>query len=531
MAASRQHSARAASENDAETSAVMRSLMLAFVSGFALVVATLNLIVVSWRRAGHFGDIPMRVLDKVVPLAVYGLIRFLLGGYFRRIEVFHAERVPKGPVIFAVNHPGSVTDGFVVGTCVPRRAHFLATAQLFRLPPLAWLLRTCGIIPLNRKQDDPTAMRSVADSFASAFRVLERGEAVVIFPEGITYDDAQLKSLKSGAARLALELEHRHGGNLGLQIIPIGLTYSAKDRYRSEVLVYFGQPINVAGFLPQYTERRKECISGLTAKIERRLQSLLVHLPQMERAHTVEIVKRLYLQRLRLGNSVIVEPVSALAEEVILTQAISDAADFAHQEMPERMAAFLAQHQRYERLLKQLRLSDGAVEELADNRHIGVARTFGLGSMAIVLFPVALIGWLHWRPPTRLIESLTRRFMDPKKRKAQTAHSSMLAGIFIYGVSFAFYGMLAFLWLGLPVAGWYALGLPVTGLIGHFYFGEIRRLAAALRTSAILLRAPVAKRRVLRIRSALVREIESMRKVYRQSRPADRILIRGNAAD
>ena len=71
----------------------------------------------------------MRALDKIVPRVVHDFVRFLLGGYFRRIEVFHADRVPPGPVLFAANHPGSVTDAFIVGTAVPRQVHFLATAQ------------------------------------------------------------------------------------------------------------------------------------------------------------------------------------------------------------------------------------------------------------------------------------------------------------------------------------------------------------------------------------------------------------------
>ena len=459
----------------------------------------------------------MRALDKIVPRVVHDFVRFLLGGYFRRIEVFHADRIPSGPVLFAANHPGSVTDAFIVGTAVPRRVHFLATAQLFRLKPLAWLLHRCGIIPLNRRQDDPAAMRSVADSFAAAFEVLERGEAIVIFPEGVTYDDAQLKSLKSGAARLALELEHRHAGQLGLQIVPIGLTYSAKERYRSEVLVYFGEPIPVAGFLPQYTARRKECISGLTAKIERRMQAVLVHLPQSERAHTVAVVKRLYFQRLRLGNRVIVEPVSALTEELILTQTIIAAVDFAHREMPAQVAAFLARHQRYENILRQLQLSDAAVEEMAAHRHATTTRAFGLGALALLVFPVALVGWLHWRPPMKLVEKISLRFIDPLKRKAQTAHAHMLAGLIVCSGFYAAYAVLAYRWVGLPAAGWYALGLPVTGLIGHYYFSELRRLAAAVRTAVILLRAPLARRRVLRLRAGLIRELEAMREVYRRT--------------
>ena len=79
-------------------------------------------------------------------------------------------------------------------------------------------------------------MRTVADTFEACYRVLEQGEAVGIFPEGITHDDPQLKTVKTGAARMALELEHRHGGKLGLQIVPVGLNLSAKNKYRSEAL-------------------------------------------------------------------------------------------------------------------------------------------------------------------------------------------------------------------------------------------------------------------------------------------------------
>src|SRR5206468_3217897 len=212
----------------------------------------------------------MKVLEKFLTSVVASLVRFLLGIYFRRIELFHPERVPlRVPVLFASNHPGSITDSFIIGALVPRQVHFVATVQLFRFKPLAWLLKQCGIIPVNRLKDDPRAMRSVADTFEACFKVLEEGGAVGIFPEGVTYDDAQLKTVRTGAARMALELEHRHGGSLGLKIAPVGLTYSAKERYRSEVLVHFGEPMDIANFCADYDVRRKECINKLSEEIER----------------------------------------------------------------------------------------------------------------------------------------------------------------------------------------------------------------------------------------------------------------------
>ena len=458
----------------------------------------------------------MSVFARCIVLGAEALVRLLLGVYFRRIEIFHAERVPAGPVLFVVNHPGSVTDAFVVRTSLPRRAHFLATAQLFRLKPVAWLLHHCGVIPLNRVQDDPTAMRSVTDSFGAAYRVLDGGGGVVIFPEGVTYDDARLKVLKSGAARLALDYEQRREGRGGLHLVPLGLTYSAKERFRSDVLVFFGEPILVANFLPQYAERRKECITGLTAKLARRMQALLVHVPQMELEHMVDAVKRLYLPKLRLGNLVVTAPMPALTEEVLLTQTIVDACEFAQREMPERARAFLAHLHRYERVLRQLHLAADDVETLASHRH-AAARSIGLGLIALLLFPVALVGWLHWRPPTRLLDALAGRVVEAPKRKAQLAHIRMLFGFILYGAFFAGYLSLAWVWLGWPRAGWYGLLLPVTGLVGHYYRQEIGRLFGAVRTAVVLLRAPLARRRVLRMRAALLRDIEAVRKVYRRT--------------
>jgi len=459
----------------------------------------------------------MKLVEKGLRTAVGALLRVLLGIYFRRIETFHPERVPlEGPLLFTSNHPGSVNDAFVIGTSVPRQVHFVATVQLFRFKSLAWLLKQCGIIPINRVKDDPRAMRSVMETFEACFKVLEPGGAIGIFPEGVTYDDSQLKTVKTGAARMALELEHRHAGKLGLKIVPVGLTYSAKERYRSEVLAHFGEPISVAGFIGGYGERRKEAINELNAEIGRRIQSLILHLPKLEEVRVVEAVKRLYLDRLKLGNDIIKEPVPPQAQELVLTQAINDAVSYVNRTQPERFLAFVRKLNHYERWLRRLKLSDETVRYFAAPG--GLARSSVVWTLvAVIGFPVALYGWLHRLIPAALVSWVANRFTDAHVRKAQVPHTSMLTGLAGFSACYALYVWLIHRWFGWPVSLWYAVSLPVAGLIAHYYLRGMVRLCDACRTAAVLFRVPFARRRLLSLRARLIAEIEDARREYRSA--------------
>ena len=445
-----------------------------------------------------------------------GLIRLALGFYFRRIERFHIVRVPaSGPVLFASNHPNSLTDSFVIGASVARKVNFVATVELFRFRPLRWLLTRCGVIPINRLKDDPRAMRSVAATFEACFAVLERGEAIGIFPEGITYDDSRLKEVKSGTARMALELEARHNGALGLQIVPAGLTYSAKEIYRSEVLVNFGEPLRAADYLVGYAEHRKECVHKLTAELERRIQALILHLPQLEQTEVVEGVKQLYLQRLQLGNRVVQEPLSPRAEELELTQRIAVAVATVFASQPERAAVFARKLRYYEHWLKRLRLSD---EHLTGDSLRGqwlVCLVAG-ALLALLAAPLALYGWLHRLPPALVVTWAVGRFTHPGKHKAQTSTVTVITGVVMFGVFYATYVGVVRWFFGWRVAFWYALTLPPISLIAYYYLEAVRRLAANVRDLTVLMRAPLAAKRLKALRRELVEEIESVHKQIKQ---------------
>ncbi|MDO4665804.1 MAG: lysophospholipid acyltransferase family protein [Actinomycetaceae bacterium] len=81
---------------------------------------------------------------------------------------------------------------------VPPR--MMAKAELFDVPVLGWILRSCKQVPVFR------GGRRAKDALAGAERALRGGECVGVFPEGTLTEDPHYWPMqgKTGVARLAL---------------------------------------------------------------------------------------------------------------------------------------------------------------------------------------------------------------------------------------------------------------------------------------------------------------------------------------
>jgi 1-acyl-sn-glycerol-3-phosphate acyltransferase len=455
----------------------------------------------------------MTLPQSAQPAGVRSLIATLLAAYFEQIDRFRAEQVPEtGPVLFVSNHPGSLTDAFLIGTSVRRPVHFVASVKLFRAGWSAWLLSRCGVIPLNRKQDDPTKMATVAQTFEQCFAVLEGNGAVCLFPEGVTYEDARLKAIKSGAARLSLEIENRHHAALGLVIVPVGLTYSAKERLRSRALVQFGEPLTVAAFLEGYEADPRVCVRRLSAAIEERIRALIVDIPTLEHERIVAAIRGLYLERLRSANLIVSEPLPSEAETLVLTRAMASALAHFERTEPQRVATFVADLDRYERLLRRLGLSDRSLEQVTEPPTVAHRVMTALALVASA--PVALFGWLHHLLPAWLVGWSVQRFTPAEYRKSQTPLTVMLAGPIALVLCYALYIAVVWLALGPRWALVYAAALPLSGLVAYEYLRALHRHGGRLRAAGILLQVPLARRTLVTSRRRLIDTIDAFRADY-----------------
>lgn len=110
-----------------------------------------------------------------------------------------------GPLIIVANHV-TYADPVLVSIPVRRPVHYMAWNALFSVPGLAWLIRRLRAFPVEIESADPKATRE-------ALRLLQAGEAVMIFPEGGRSPDGRLQRFKLGAFRLAC--------SLGIPMLPV----------------------------------------------------------------------------------------------------------------------------------------------------------------------------------------------------------------------------------------------------------------------------------------------------------------------
>lgn len=101
----------------------------------------------------------------------------------------------------------------------------VAKAPLFRHPLIGPLLRLVGALPVHRRQEggvDPARNRAMC---SAATAPLGAGQAVLIFPEGVSHPDPALMPLRTDAARMLLEAAAAAGGNCGVALVPVGFVF------------------------------------------------------------------------------------------------------------------------------------------------------------------------------------------------------------------------------------------------------------------------------------------------------------------
>lgn len=396
------------------------------------------------------------VARREVSTSMVLLARWLLRIFFRQVEVVEGERVPRqGAVVFVANHVNSLVDPALLLGFLNRRPRFLAKSTLWKMAILRPFLSLSAAIPVYRRQDSGVDTSKNEQTFASCHEVLAAGSTIALFPEGVSHNEPALVPLRTGVSRIILQAEQRFPG-LAVRIVPVGLTFDAKTRFRSRALIVVGEVLDAGPEIGIYGEDPQRAVRRLTDRISEALGAVTLNFPSWEEARLIERAAEIYE---RPSSELPAE--RRLSDGFPLRRAFIEGYRELRRAFPQQVAAVVEAVQEYDQLLIDLRLSDRQVASSYPSE--GSAR-FVLKSLFVlsVRLPLAAVGTLYNYLPYRLAGWMSERNVEEVD---VTATYKLLASMLFYPLTWGTVAAVAgWLW-----GGWSALGCCVLGPVSGFF--------------------------------------------------------------
>ncbi|MCI2081783.1 MAG: 1-acyl-sn-glycerol-3-phosphate acyltransferase [Bacteroidales bacterium] len=193
----------------------------------------------------------------------YDLLRcwadiFTLQSYRRHQYVNAADAPWNTGAIFASNHTNTLMDALVLTLANRSEKVFISRGDIFSKKKIADILHFLKIMPIFRIRD---GLREVARDngiISDAADILKGNTNLFLFPEGRHRPMHSLLPIGKGVGRIAFLASERFGGKKHIRVVPVGIEYEDYFRYRSDLCIEFGKPLDVTDFLAKN--------SGITAE-------------------------------------------------------------------------------------------------------------------------------------------------------------------------------------------------------------------------------------------------------------------------
>ncbi|CED83161.1 Phospholipid/glycerol acyltransferase [Phaffia rhodozyma] len=244
---------------------------------------------------------------------------FAVDSFFSEVKVLGTENVPaQGGVVLTDTlldcrmnsckylDPACLSYAVIEATksVKKRYIHYWVKDSLFKNPALGALLLNAGNIPVDRKTKNNQVL------FKGTFEALVRDEVIGVFPEGTSHTHSRLMPVKDGVGWTALEyvkyLEDQRASSTSdgeknsvrpAIVIPVGITYSDKTKYRSRVAIEFGTPITVDEYSEQFLSTEeveaKSAVKRLTKSVEDAMIELTVNAPDWDTLNAAILARQL----------------------------------------------------------------------------------------------------------------------------------------------------------------------------------------------------------------------------------------------
>ena len=410
---------------------------------------------------------------------IVAILRFAMRVYFRRVEVVGIEHVPrKSPVIFVLNHPNALVDPAFLLSLAPRRVSFLAKAPLFRMPVLGYFVRAMDSLPVYRHQDEGEDVSKNREMFVAARKLLARGGTIGICPEGVSHDEPRLRPIKTGAARIALAAVST-GEVADLKIVPAGLYYTSKTKFRSAVLLYFGKPLEVAPVeLEADGNPPRIAVRELSNRIEGALREVMLDAEHEEALQTITRAERIFSSEAEEEGS------ESLADELQLQQRFVKAYQVLRERAPERLRRLEARMRRFEEALTQAGVDPDDLSPPTSTADVFTHLITRVVLFLLLIVPATLGALVHY-PAYRLGGYLATRFSKTEDDVISTV--KIMSAMLLFPLTWLVAAAAGYKLEGWTVALVAVVLIPLAGYVAIRFFEGFDKFMGGLRALAFFL--------------------------------------------
>lgn len=393
-----------------------------------------------------------------------------------------------GAALLLPNHPNALLDPAVIWATAERDVRFLAKSVLFE-GPLRFLMVGSGAIPVYRKLDQADVSKN-SEAFAAVDAALAAGDAICIFPEGVSHSTGRLEPLRTGAARMALSAER---GGTRVSLVPVGLNFERKTTFRSRVTVIYGHPFTCHDLADAATH--PEAVRELTHRFAEHMRRLLIEAELKTDTALVDRVDRLYSAARGIGR----DP----QERVERRRVIAAGIERLRSVDPRRYDEILLRLHRYQQRLQRFGFRDRHLDWTLSTREAVIFAGREVLA-AIVLLPLSAVALILFAVPYRLTGYGARSFT---REPDVAATAKVVGGFLIYAAWMGLFVAAAWWWRGLAAGVVTLLLLPLLAVAGLFAFERESAVLDAVRAWFLLRRTHAHTRERLRRRRSELADV------------------------
>lgn len=400
------------------------------------------------------------------------LIKIGMRLYYSEIRVKNPEFLDhNGPMIIIANHPNTLVDAWLIGNICKQPIYFMAKGTFFNNRLKMWFLRTLNLVPINRATESKTKGVSNQATFEECYKLLEQGKTLVIYPEGNSFLERQLRELKSGTARIALEAEKRNLGKLNLKVVPMGLIYLQAEKFRSSILVNIGKGNKVTHHLEEYLNNPTVASKKMTEEFRAQLEKVLVTTQSKEQEELIEALVESIQSRYR-GEE------NGVEQQVELLKRVRDRIEMLSLMEPWKVEEIQNLLLNINWRVQKLNIKSDFLDRKFRSKMFVRQITFSITGL-LIGFPIFFVGFIHSIIPFKLTDMLMPKLV---KNVEYYAPIAILIGLVLYPLTYVgfLWTVSSFVEMTFIMKFSYFMLMPITGMFAHAFVRYLKHISFKL---------------------------------------------------